>query len=59
MVNKSNADKYAKNNLENGGIAVLNVGENYKGVEIGVVKILKKDTKGKITQLETSLKVVF
>jgi len=55
MLNESNASKYVKNNLRNGGIAVLNVG----GYNTGGVFVYKKDQDGRITKKHSGLNVIF
>ena len=55
MLNEDNANRYVKNNLKNGGVAVFNVG----GVNLGGVYIYKKNKKGKITIHDPHLSVRF
>jgi len=51
MMNRENAGKYCKNNLNNDGIAVLNVGSTSN---FGSVYVLKKDANGNMTKRVTS-----
>merc|ERR1719373_119740 len=55
MMSKENAAIYVKNNLKNGGIAVLNVG----GQNYGEVYIYRKSDQGNITAENSGLGVIF